>query len=95
MFFSATLFEVHVLSSCFNSKFVCSDEEEDDEDDDEEEDIEESPVKARLFSGCSIVCVGVVTYIACRYRPKQHRPNGNLRLRMERVPNPTPPHRSR
>lgn len=33
------------------------DEEDDDDDEDEEEDIEESPVKARLFSGSSIVCI--------------------------------------
>lgn len=33
------------------------DEDDDDDDEEEEEDIEGSPVKARLFSGSSIVCI--------------------------------------
>lgn len=93
---------------CFFKKngFVCSDDEDDDddedeEDDDEEEDIEESPVKARscfgssteyIWWGVSLIYLFIFLFW---YRRKQHRPNRNHQLRMERVLNQTPPHRSR
>lgn len=75
----------------FNNTFVCRDEEEEDDDDEddeeEEEDDEESPVKACLFFGSSVVCIQCVFSLIffCHSRPKQHRPNRNLQLRMGRV----------
>lgn len=42
---------------CRDDEEADDDEEDDDDDEEEEEDIEESPVKARLFSGSSIVCI--------------------------------------
>lgn len=84
---------------------MCSDDEDDDDDeddeeeDDEEEDIEESPVKARWCFGSSAEyiwwVVSLIFFIYFGYRRKQHCPKRNHQLRMERVLNQTPPHRSR
>lgn len=59
--FSLLLWSRFILRFIITDLF-CRDDEEGDEDDDdddeeEEEDIEESPVKARLFSGSSVVCI--------------------------------------
>lgn len=88
------------LRQPFLTMFLCRDEDDEDDeedDDEEEEDIEDSPVKARLCFGSSVCLFVSVFYqlLFFRIRRKQHHPNRNHQLRMGRVLNLTPPHRSR
>lgn len=59
-FITRFAFSPPIITDLFRRDDEEADDDEDDDDDDdeeEEEDIEESPVKARLFSGSSIVCI--------------------------------------